>query len=97
MPEGPESLPEGPEGLPGGWVGMDGPMDKQTEFLLILQDFVPCRGRCPKRQKKRFQIMLSQENNTRVLDLSPLGLKANKKKRNAMRFYVKLVMRLKPS
>ena len=26
----------------------DGQMDGQTEFLPILQDFLPCRGRCPK-------------------------------------------------
>ena len=25
----------------------------QREFLPILQDFVPCRGRCPKRKKIR--------------------------------------------
>ena len=28
-----------------GW--MDGRADVRTEFLPILQDFVPCRGRCP--------------------------------------------------
>ena len=26
---------------------MDGRTDGRTEFLPILQDFVPCRGRCP--------------------------------------------------
>ena len=52
--EGPEGLPEGPEGLPGGSRGdgrMYGRTDGRTEFLPILQDFVPCRGRCPKRKK----------------------------------------------
>ena len=42
--EGSEGLPEGSEGLPGGLGGTDG----RTEFLPILQDFVPSRGRCPK-------------------------------------------------
>ena len=36
--------------------GMDGWMDKQiyrqTDFLPILQDFVPCQGRWPKRKKE---------------------------------------------
>ena len=30
---------------------MDVLIDIQTEFLSILQDFVPCRGRCPKTNK----------------------------------------------
>ena len=28
---------------------MDVRMEGRTEFLPILQDFVPCQGRCPKR------------------------------------------------
>ena len=30
---------------------MNGRKDEQTEFLPILQDFVPYRDRCPKKQK----------------------------------------------
>ena len=51
--EGSKGLPEMPEGLPGGpgGVRMYGRTYKQTdgrtEFLPILQDFVPCWGRCP--------------------------------------------------
>ena len=54
-PEGPEGLPEGPEGLPGAQGGLlrtdrhtDVWTDKRTEFLPILQEFIPCRGRSPK-------------------------------------------------
>ena len=63
--EGSESLPEGSEGLPGG-LGGDGwtdvRMDGRREFLPILQDFVPCRGRCPKRVSN---IYLETQNNCR--------------------------------
>ena len=59
LPEGPVGLPEGPEGLlegpvelPGG-PGGDGQMYIWTEFLPILQDFVPCRNQCPKRRKTK--------------------------------------------
>ena len=59
LQKGPEGLQEGPEGLLEGPEGlrvltsrkdrrMDVRTDGQTEFLPILQDFVPCRGRCPK-------------------------------------------------
>ena len=37
---GPQAWLDGPEG------GMDGRTDGQTENLPILQDFVPCLGRC---------------------------------------------------
>ena len=51
LQEGSEGLPEGSEGLQGGPGGGDGCTygctDGRTEFLPILQDFVPCRGRCP--------------------------------------------------
>ena len=30
----------------------------RTEFLPILQDFVPCRGRCPKMEKMKFALIL---------------------------------------
>ena len=43
-PLGIEGLPEEPEGLPGGRVG--GQMYGCTEFLPILQDFVPFWDRC---------------------------------------------------
>ena len=39
---GPQNPPAGPQSL---W--MDKWMDRRTEFLPILQDFVPSRGRCP--------------------------------------------------
>ena len=50
LSEGPRGLSEGPEGLPGGpgGGGANVCMDGQTEFLPIPQDFLPCRGRCPK-------------------------------------------------
>ena len=49
LSEGPRGLSEGPEGLPGGpgGGGANVCMDGQTEFLPILQHFVPCRGHCP--------------------------------------------------
>ena len=47
LPEGPEDLPEESEGLPGGQGG-DVQMYVRMEILPILQDFVPCWGRCPK-------------------------------------------------
>ena len=48
QPAGSESQPAGSEGQQeGGW--MDKRTDGQIEFLPILQDFVPCWGRCPKR------------------------------------------------
>ena len=39
---GSEGQPARSEGQPRGW------MYGQTEFLLNVQDFVPCWGRCPK-------------------------------------------------
>ena len=56
--EGSEGQPAGSEGQPAGSEGQpeggrtDGRTDVRTEFLPILQDFVPCRGRCPKIRKK---------------------------------------------
>ena len=51
LSEGSEELPEAYEGLIEGsrasQRGADGRADGRTEFLPILQDFVPCRGRCP--------------------------------------------------
>ena len=41
--------PSEPAGRPQG--GTDGRTDERTEFLPILQDFVPYRGRCPKTRK----------------------------------------------
>ena len=48
--KGPEGLPQGLEGLP---RGPEAGIDAQTYrlFLPILQDFVPCRSRCPKTNK----------------------------------------------
>ena len=34
-----------------GWT--DGRTDERTENLPVLQDFVPYRGRCPKRRRKK--------------------------------------------
>ena len=49
----PSVCPLGIEGLPGGqggtYVQTYVRTYVRTEFLPILQDFVPCRGRCPKR------------------------------------------------
>ena len=42
-----EGQAEGSEGQPGGDVRTDVRTDGRTEFLPILQDFVPSRGRCP--------------------------------------------------
>ena len=38
---------------------MDGRADRCMEFLPILQDFVPCRGHCPKKRNEH-EIMGSQ-------------------------------------
>ena len=52
--EGPKASWEGPkaswEALRASWEapGGDGRTNGRTEFLPILQDFVPYRGRCPK-------------------------------------------------
>ena len=43
---GPQTWLDGPEG------GTDGWMNKRTENLPILQDFVPYQGRCPKSEKE---------------------------------------------
>ena len=57
--EGPKASWEGPkaswEALRASWEapGGDGRTDERTEFLPILQDFVPYRGRCPKRKKEK--------------------------------------------
>ena len=66
LSEGSEGLPEGSGGLPGGLGGdgrtdvrTDGRTDGRTEFLPILQDFVPCRGRCPKTKVKRRRKLLA--------------------------------------
>ena len=51
--EGSEGQPAGSEGQPAGSEGQpeggrtDVRRDRRTEFLPILQDFVPSRGRCP--------------------------------------------------
>ena len=46
--EGSGGQPTGSEGQPAGSEGQpEGGADGRTEFLPILQDFVPCRGRCP--------------------------------------------------
>ena len=47
QPAGSEGQPAGSEGQPEGGGRTDGRADGRTEFLPILQDFVPCRGRCP--------------------------------------------------
>ena len=50
--------PAGSEGQPeGGWtdVRTDGRTDVRTEFLPILQDFLPCRGRCPKKGEEKME------------------------------------------
>ena len=39
-------------GLRPGWLAQRGGTDERTENLPILQDFVPYRGRCPKREKE---------------------------------------------
>ena len=59
--EGPKAGWEGPkaswEALRASWEApgggrINGRTDKRTEFLPILQDFVPYRGRCPIKGKK---------------------------------------------
>ena len=51
--EGSEGQPAGSEGQPAGSEGEPegGCTDVRKEFFPILQDFVPCRGHCPKRAK----------------------------------------------
>ena len=54
---GPMACQRGPRALKrglGAWQGVrgDGCMDGQMEFLPILQDFVPYRGRCQKKRRK---------------------------------------------
>ena len=77
LPEGSKGLSEGPDGLPGlqrglracqeaqggtdGW--MHGRTDGRTEFLPIPQDFVPCRGRCPKKLSLRYYSVMRQRWN----------------------------------
>ena len=59
--EGPKASWEGPkaswEALRASWEapggGTDERTDERTEFLPILQDFVPYRGRCPKTRPSR--------------------------------------------
>ena len=58
MPEGSEGLLDGSKGLPMGSEGLAmggdlqtyGRMYVLTEFFPILQDFVPCWGRCQKKE-----------------------------------------------
>ena len=61
--EGPEGQPAVSEGQPKG----DGQIDKQTEFLPILQDFVPSQ-----RTNKNFSLFYRS--------LSPFGVAAQKQK-----------------
>ena len=56
---GPQAWLDGPEGGTDGRTDVrtdgrtDGRTDVRTENLPILQDFVPYRGRCPKRERER--------------------------------------------
>ena len=52
---------------PGGDGRTDGRTNERTEFLPILQDFVPYRGRCPK-SRNRVSV---------ALGLGPMGLRAD--------------------
>ena len=52
LPKGLEGLSEGSEGLPEG-PRRDGWTYGWTEFLPILQEFVPCWGRCPKKARSQ--------------------------------------------
>merc|ERR1712035_123638 len=51
LPASPQTPPAGPQTPPAGLqtplAGPRGLTDGRTEFLPILQDFVPCWGRCP--------------------------------------------------
>ena len=67
---GPMAYQRGPRALKrglGAWQGVrgDGCMDGQMEFLPILQDFVPYRGRCQKKGEKshlvRYQFKINKK------------------------------------
>ena len=92
LPEGPEGLPEEHEGLracqrglracqeaQGGDGRTDVQTDVRTEFLPTLQDFVPCRGRCPKRETGLISWKQSEVRDTvKELDVWELSHKSGR-------------------
>ena len=59
-----EGSPDLLKGSPGLLEGLEGPGrgDVQTEFLPILQDFVPYQGRCPKSVRNFFNTKMKDFN-----------------------------------